>query len=152
MITIQEVIKHAETIANGEHDVVKPGQPFTFSEASTHGDAVWQGDFGIIIRDSGPPQDYEVRTVEDGQCLVPDESGTTGSRHCLESAAGVTAYYPKDWGPESLNGPYFKLEQGAKFTHPKHGDVAVPSCFQWVETVYQREWDEELKRERRAAD
>ncbi len=156
MITVNDVVEHAKTIANGEHEVVKPGMELEISEACSVGDAVWQGDLGIGITNGGPPEGYhQIKPSElDNLCLVPKMEGqdSIGSKHCLESTKGVEIWIPENWTAESLDGPYLKLENGVKIVHPKHGDVAVPSCFNEVQIFYQREWDEELKRERRARD
>jgi len=149
MITVKEVVDHAKTIANGEHDVVKPGMPMSFSEANDVGEAIWQGDLGIGLTSGGPPKGY--KKVKPSKFLVPNAE-SIGSMHCLESLEGVEMWVPQVWDETSLEGPYLKLANGAKVTHPKHGDVTIPSCFSEVQTFYQREWDAEQARERRAAD
>jgi hypothetical protein len=134
-----------------------------FSEASTDGDMIWQGDLGIGITSGGVPEGYVKVDKITNLCLVPGQDQTIGSKHCLESAAGVEMWVPttpsagfrKDeevWNEESLDGPYLRISNGIKITHPVHGDVSVPSCFKEVQIVYQREWDAEQARERRAAD
>lgn len=152
MLTVENVVEHAKTIADGRHDIVKPGMPQSFSEASTEGDMIWQGDLGIGITSGGPPKGYKkVDNIKD-LCLVPGENQTIGSMHYLESAKGVEMWVPEVWDETSLDGPYLRNGEGITVTHPKHGNVSVPSCFNEVQIVYQREYDLELKRERRASD
>jgi hypothetical protein len=161
--TIEDVVAHANSIADGSHDTVRPGMDMAFSEASTDGDMIWQGDLGIGITSGGVPEGYVKVDKITNLCLVPGQDQTIGSKHCLESAAGVEMWVPttpsagfrKDeevWNEESLDGPYLRISNGIKITHPVHGDVSVPSCFKEVQIVYQREWDAEQARERRAAD
>ena len=152
MLTIKDVVDHAQTIANGDHDVVKPGMPQSFSVASTDGDMIWQGDLGIGITSGGIPEGYRRVKMPDNLCLVPGKDNTIGSRHCLASSEGIEMYVPEVWDETVLDGPYLKITNGATIDHPKHGNVTVPDCFQEVQIIYQREMDEEAKRERRARD
>lgn len=151
MIGIKEVVAHAEAIANGQHETVKPGMPQAFSEASVEGDVIWQGDLGIAIVDDAIPEDYVKVKIKD-LCLVPSSDNSIGSRHCLGSKEGVEMWTPEQWDSESMFGPYLRLSNGADVTHPVHGDVHIPSSFKCIQILYQREYDEELKRERRAKD
>ena len=150
--TIEDVVAHAKSIADGSHDTVRPGMDMAFSEASTDGDMIWQGDLGIGITSGGVPEGYVKVDKITNLCLVPGQDQTIGSKHCLESAAGVEMWVPEVWDEESLDGPYLRISNGVNITHPVHGDVSVPSCFKEVQIVYQREWDAEQARERRAAD
>jgi hypothetical protein len=155
--TIEDVVAHAESIADGSHDTVRPGMDMSFSEASAEGDMIWQGDLGIGITSGGVPEGYVKVDKMDvlyltNLCLVPGQDETIGSKHCLESDKGVEVWIPSVWNEESLEGPYLRISNGIKITHPVHGDVSVPDCFEEVQIVYQREWDAELARERRAAD
>jgi hypothetical protein len=151
-LTIKDVVDHAKTIANGDHDVVKPGMPQTFSDAATDGDMIWQGDLGIGITSGGIPDGYKRIEMPENLCLVPGTDDTIGSRHCLATSEGVEVYVPEVWDETVLDGPYLRVANGATVTHPKHGDVTIPSCFNEVQIIYQREMDEETKRERRAKD
>lgn len=153
MVTIEKITNYANKIKNGEHESIRPGQAYEFSEACTEGDMVWQGDLGIGITSSKPPKGY-VKSKQVHLNLIPNSNAnsTVGSRHCLASAEGVTMWLPKEWNEESLDGPFLQLKNGAKITHPIHGDVTVPACFKNVQIVYQREWDQEQARERRAKD
>jgi hypothetical protein len=82
--------------------------------------------------------------------LVPE--GGEGSRHILRHADGVELFRPSDWGSEdSLVGPIIRLGKENVIDHPRHGNVTIPAGFS-VSCTYQREYDEEQKRERRARD
>lgn len=129
---------------------VAPGQPARFTEACQAGDAIWQGDLCIALADRIPDGYVKVEHPEESDLqLVP--GNTVGARHCLDSLDGVELYRPQDWGSESLNGPAFVLTEERTVLHQKHGDVTIPAGFTVV-TGYQREWDAEQKRERRAKD
>lgn len=130
---------------------VHPGQDAEFTEACVPGDAIWQGDLCLKIMETVPGGMIllENPSEEDRQ-LVPE--GGEGSRHKLASLEGVELYRPADWpNEESLVGPCFKLSKANTVTHPRHGDVKIPSGFT-VGCFYQREFDAEQKRERRARD
>lgn len=129
---------------------VCPGEAFTLSDAADVGDGVWQGDLGIEIVAAVPDEYVQVKNpmAADKQ-LVP--GNTQGSRHCLDSLRGVTIYRPAKWDAESLQGPCLVLAQARTITHPTHGDVIIPAG-RTVLCRYQREFDAEQKRERRARD
>lgn len=136
---------------NAAHvESVQPGQPVRFTEASTAGDAFWQGDLCIGIVDKIPEDYIRVTSPQemDAQLVL---GNTVGARHCLDSLQGVELYRPKEWGGESLRGPAFILHEARTVMHPKHGDVTIPAGF-IVLTGYQREYDAEQRRERRARD
>jgi hypothetical protein len=152
MLTVKNAIEYAKKIHDGSHETLRPGMPFTFSEASVDGDMVWQGDLGIGIVSGRPPSGYKKVEKIKSLYLVPTKDQTIGSKHCLASAEGVEMWVPNVWDETVLQGPYLKLKNGATITHPVHGDVIVPSCFKTIQIVYQREWDEEQARERRAKD
>jgi len=151
MLTVKSAVEYANKIAKGQHETLRPGMPYVFSEAASDGDMVWQGDLGIGIVSGGPPKGY-VRAEKVSQCLVPGKDHTIGARHCLSSCDGVEMWLPETWSETTLEGPYLRLSNGAKITHPVHGDVTVPSRFNEIQIVYQREWDQELARERKAKD
>lgn len=134
---------HMETVA--------PGQPAQFTEACVAGDTIWQGDLGITMVDA-VPKGYQTKCpVEnhDTKQLVP--GNTTGARHCFNTMEGVELHYPEDWGKEEcLDGPTAVVSGGQVIEHPKHGNVTlVKGVFKFS---YQREFDAEQKRERRARD
>jgi len=141
--SVKDAVAHAQKIANGQNEQVRPGQPFTFSEGCSEGDMVWQGDLGVGICKEGPPQGY-VKLDNPVTQLVPGDNSTQGSRHCLASTEGVTMWVPETWNEEALDGPYLELQNGATITHPIHGDVTIPASFKNVQVVYQKEWDKSV--------
>lgn len=150
---MDQVSKHAGRISRGEHETVKPGMPFRFSEACQSGDAVWQGDLCLTLVYAVP--DGYVKAKNPSKQLVP---GTTqGSRHCLDSLSGVTVYLPRDWGQSEtdLRGPCIVLTTERTVEHPTHGAVTIPASARHPVTVlceYQRVWDAEQRAARRAQD
>lgn len=136
--------RHMETVA--------PGQPAAFTEACTPGDTIWQGDLSIEMIDevpSGYTEEPPAKLEQPKNQLVP--GNTVGSRHALNTLNGVKLYYPPTFGqPESLLGPVAVVSGGQVVEHPKHGNVTlVKGCYRFG---YQREFDAEQKRERRARD
>lgn len=150
MSVITKIQERARQITSGNDPNVKPGQPERFTEAAACNDTIRQGDLYVTII-AEIPADY-VKVVKpqaiDRQ-LVP--GNTQGAKHCLDSLAGVTLYRPKDWNDESLRGPAFALTKERTVLHPTHGAVTIPKGFV-VLCRYQREFDKELQRERRAID
>ena len=152
---LSRIEKRVEEIRGGTH-VVQPGSPLAFSEASTPGDCIAQGDLYICVIDEKEiPKDYEEikYTVRDLQ-LVPDN--TEGARHCLENFDGVRVFRPKKWDGEDLRGPILLTTQEKKIIHRNnvnggHGSVSLPAGF-CFETRYQPNWNAEEKKERRARD
>lgn len=150
MSVIQQIEKHAEAIRNGEHDRIGPGVPVAMSNALVAGEGVAQGDLNIIVAD-GVPSGY-VRVKRPGQQdkqLVP--GNTVGAKHCLDSLDGVALYRPEQWTEESLVGPCLVLTKERTILHPTHGAVTIPAGMT-VTCYYQREYDAEQARERRARD
>lgn len=147
---IDRVQKHARNISNGEHETVKPGQPFHVTEAASVGDGVWQGDLGLEIVANVPDEYVRIKkpAASDKQ-LVP--GNTQGAKHCLDSLRGVTIFRPTDWSEESIAGPCLVLTQDRTILHPTHGAVTIPAGFT-VLCRYQREWDKEQAKELRARD
>lgn len=145
---IDKITRKANRIASGK-DKIEPGQPVRISEAASASDFARQGDLYLIVADA-VPSDYTKAAKPQAQ-LVP---GTTqGARHCLDSLDGVTLYLPKDWSDayEGLDGPCFVVAKERTVVHPTHGHVTIPAGFT-IQCRYQREWDQEQKRERRNAD
>ena len=145
---IDRIESHAKRIAAGEHERVRPGQPERMSEAASVGDCVVQGDLYLEVVD-GPPEGY-VKAESPSTQLVP---GTTqGAKHCLDSTDGVEMWMPKGWGKEEmLTGPCLRLSEERTVTHPVHGNVTI-AAGHTILCSYQREYDAELRRERRNAD
>ena len=151
MTEIDKVMKHAKRIASGKDTAVKPGQPARFTEACQAGDGIWQGDLCLVVGNGSVPRGYvrvDNPTDSDRQ-LVP--GNTQGAKHCLDSLVGVELYRPKDWSEESLEGPYLRLSQDRTVLHPTHGAVTIPAAMD-IACHYQREWNREQAKERRARD
>lgn len=149
---IKEITDYATNIANGSEEV-KAGTPTRFTEASTKGDRIWQGDLGLTILESVPKGYVKVSAGEfiKKNNLQLVHGTNVGSMHCIDSLSGVEIYIPNNWNSEDLAGPFLILSKERTITHPKHGDVTIPSGFS-VGCNYQREYDVEQKRERRARD
>lgn len=147
---IEVIQKHAEVIKNGEHDKIGPGIPVTMSAALVTGEGVAQGDLMLIVADAVPDGYVQVKkTTTDDRQLVP---GTTvGAKHCLDSMTGVKLYRPPVWTEESLDGPCIVTTKERTVLHPTHGAVVIPAGMTVV-CHYQREFDMEQARERRARD
>lgn len=154
-VTFATVERHAQRIRENSPvnnpDVVGPGQPLYLNSAAAIGDGVWQGDLGIEIV-AGLPDGYVTAPVR--LQLVP--GNTTGSRHCLLDPSTVTEFaLPQGWSDnqdyDGLRGPYFQCVKDTTIPHPIHGPaiIAAGHC---IALRYQRNLDEETKRERRAAD
>lgn len=150
MSVIQELERHAALIRDGKHDRIGPGVPVQMSPALEPGEGVAQGDLYLIV-ESRVPEDYvEVLQPQDSdRQLVPGQ--TVGAKHCLDSLEGVKMYRPNLWSSESLEGPHLVLSQDRVVLHPTHGAVTIPAGMS-VTCYYQREYDAEQKRERRALD
>lgn len=148
---IEKIQRHAKRIATGQDPKVQPGQPARFTEACVDGDAIWQGDLGLVIAGSKAPKGYVCvsQPTDLDRQLVP--GNTQGAKHCLDSLDGVTLYRPVGWNEESLDGPYLQLAEERTVLHPTHGSVTIPAGFS-VQCHYQREWDREQAKERRARD
>jgi hypothetical protein len=148
-VVIDRITTYAAEVARGEHSV-KPGDPIHITPAAQAGDVVWQGDLGLIVSDRIPSGYLKIEKLEEKhKQLVP--GNTEGAKHCLSSIDGVSLHYPPNWGPASINGPAFVSTKDLSVVHPVHGDVTVPAGTV-IECLYQREWDAEQARERRAAD
>ena len=147
---IDEIQNHAKSIAAGEIEKVKPGMKAAFTTACVPGDAIRQGDLYLTIVDKIPQGYVEIKkpTAADKQ-LVP--GNTEGSKHCLDSLSGVKIYRPAKWDEESLDGPCLVLTKERSVLHGTHGPVVMPAGFM-VHCTYQREWDKELAKQRRARD
>ena len=147
---INKINRRAARIKSG-NGRVKPGQSHSFPDAASVGDFGWQGDLKITLVDEIPNglDRVESPTAGDRQ-LVP--GNTQGAKHCLDSLDGVQLFRLSEWGPgyEGLVGPAVKLNAERTVQHPTHGDVILPAGT--YSFTYQREFDAEQKRERRARD
>lgn len=147
MEIIEEMQQFVQKIVNNEHETVRPGQPVRFTEACTSGDRIWQGDLALTIVNK-IPSNYRLQKNPSNQLVV---GNTEGAKHCLDSLDGVKLYLPKNWNEESLQGPTLVLSKERTILHPTHGHVTIPAGF-IVHCTYQREYDKEQERERRARD
>jgi hypothetical protein len=147
MEAIQKIVDHAQKIKNCEIKTVMPGKALEFSPACTVNDRIWQGDLAITIANK-VPEGYELVKNPSVQLV---KGNNIGAKHCLDSLDGVEMHVPKNWTEESLVGPYLKINQDRNIVHPVHGNVKVLSGTE-VHCTYQREFDSELKAERRARD
>lgn len=147
---IEQIEKHAECIRNGEHDKIGPGVPLRLSSALLVGEGVAQGDLMLIVDDGAPVGYVRISKPKaiDKQ-LVP--GNTVGAKHCLDSLAGVKLYRPANWSEESMDGPCIVTTKERTVLHPTHGAVTIPAGMTVV-CHYQREFDAEQRRERRARD
>lgn len=158
---IDRLLRHADIVKAGQGKV-QPGQPMTVSEAADVGEGVWQGDLGIgiiAILEKGQkfkvPEGFKRQTVDENcsaevlSRLTPDF--TQGGAHCLLSLDGVEVYRPAEWPAVKQNGPILVLSKPCTIGHPIHGDVTIPAN-RVIQICYQREWDAELKQERRNRD
>lgn len=108
-----------------------------FPEAACDGDGVRQGDVYIWKRDKLP------KNVKATKCVLQLAPGTTkGSRHCLDSAEGVSMFAVDN--ADALQGPWIKLDCERTVTHPEHGDWILPAGV--YEISYQRAYADELRR------
>lgn len=144
---IDRIEAHARRIAAGEHETVRPGQPFRLNEAASVGDGVWQGDLGLEVVES-PPVGHVKAKMPLTQ-LVPGE--TRGARHCLDSVDGVEMWLPGEWPRVTQLGPCFRLSRERTVEHPIHGDVTI-AAGHTILCSYQRDYDFVAKQERRNAD
>lgn len=114
-------------------------------ETMSEGDSFRQGDLYITFIGAVPRG--AVRMKEVRLQLAPGE--TQGSRHVLDSAAGVQMFEPV--GAEGgratvLDGPVFLLTQRRTVTHPEHGHVSLPEgCYR---VDFQRAFADELRAQR----
>lgn len=148
--SLGRVQARSEAILGGTAKV-SPGQPLAFTGAENDGDTLPQGDLYLVWREwDAAPEGYALREGGSVQ-LVPDN--TVGAKHCLDSLDGVAVFDPPGYGPgyESLAGPVLVTEKEARISHPTHGPVTIPAG-SVVECRYQANYDEQLKRERRALD
>lgn len=147
-LVLEKMQNHINKLKDGKHENIKMGEPVRFTEACTLGDRIWQGDLALTIRASVPSEGYSLATQPSTQLVI---GNTEGSKHCLDSLDGVKMYVPNEWNEFSLKGPILVLYQERTVLHPVHGNVTIPAGF-IVECTYQREWDREKERERRAMD
>ncbi len=128
---------------------IGPGNAFRINEAAGIGDGVWQGDLGIEVVEAIP--EHYVASKPKKQ-LVPGD--TRGARHCIKNVTTIKQFsLPPDWGDDyiGLEGPAFVCVKETTIPHPIHADVHIAPGHT-IRLRYQRNLDEETKRERRAID
>ncbi len=135
-MTATNVLKEVQSTA----EKIRNDATQHFPEAASVGDCVRQGDIYITLIQSVPDDAKPIKCA--GQ-LAP--GNTKGSRHCLDSSAGVKMYELAHARP--LDGPVLELSQVRTVTHPEHGDWVLPCGVYQIE--YQRDLADE---ERRVAD
>lgn len=130
---------HALAAVKDSAEKIKNDAPQRFPEAASPGDTWRQGDVYIERLESVPAQCQPVKQP-DAQ-LAPGTS--QGSRHTLDSLAGVTLYQrPR---PTVLDGPILEVAVERTITHPEHGDVVLPPGVYAI--AYQRAYAAELRRQ-----
>lgn len=153
MNSIAQIQKHAEKIKSGDHDKCGPGHPIAMSNALQVNEGVSQGDVMFIVVDK-IPEHYINVTDEEGACHLA-VGDTIGASHHLDDNKGVTIWRDPNWNTESLDGPILvtEIEKHAKHYDgkTKHGTVIIPPNMM-VGIFYDREFDMEIRKERRAAD
>lgn len=146
---VDRIIAQCEDTYQGDRKM-QPGEPHYMTGAESVGDTVCQGDFWIVVAEKVPETGFVLSSG--GNQLV--HGNTEGAKHCLNTTDNglVDVYVPEIWDDDSLTGPYLVVKSdGVVVEHPKHGDVHL--CKDTVyRCVYQREYDKEQKRERRARD
>ena len=148
---VDRIIAQCDDNYQGDRKM-QPGEPHYMTGAESVGDTVCQGDFWIVVAEKVPETGFKMKPELKHHQLVPGE--TVGSKHCLNvvDTEKAEVYYPEVFDEDSLTGPYLVVKSaGVVVEHPKHGNVHL-----WKDTVYrcvyQREYDKEKKRERRARD
>jgi hypothetical protein len=144
---IEKIQEHLEVIKSGNGKVA-PGQPLEFSPACSENDAIWQGDLQIVI--SAKPETGMVKLEKKDVTVQLVPGNTQGAKHCLDTR-DVEMWVPKDWNEESLMGPWVKASKDVTIIHPTHGAVKVPAGMAF-QCYYQKEWNKEEAKERRARD
>lgn len=132
MLVIDKIRTHAESIVNSEPQSLANMEPL---------DEWRQGDVRIIRL----PDDFDMTHLKKLE-KVPTQlapGSTIGSRHCLASTDGVTAYELKE--SNALDGPVLRFDQPNSVTHPEHGH-----CVEMPAGLYafpgQRSYADELRR------
>lgn len=148
--TIDRITDTVSRIVDGTHESLRPGMPFRIPDAWGVNECGAQGDLIFVIADSVPDDYVKVeRPNEADKQLVP--GNTQGSRHCLDSLAGVELYRPVKWSEESLDGPVVRVNEDRVVTHPTHGPWTIPAG-RTIKFEYPRVWDAEERHQRRNAD
>lgn len=162
---------HIEKIRSKQHDDLLPGMPLYFNGSHTVNDCQVQGDVMVTVVAPVPekwkdgdtlkvlkkyiPKGYQ--KVDDSNPTVQGKmfqlvpGNTEGARHCIENRDGVEIFVPENWSEENLDGPLLACSKPTVITHPVHGPVHVAAGM-IVKIDYDRQWDLEQQKERRARD
>lgn len=109
-------------------------------ETMSVGDSWRQGDLYITRVESVPKGAKKMAAAR--LQLAPGD--TQGSRHILDSDAGLTMFDAPN--ATALDGPIFQTTERRTVTHPEHGDVSLPpGCYA---VTYQRAFADELRAQR----
>lgn len=132
--TIQSLSNYAESIRNTDaHDL----------SGMEIGDEWRQGDVSIKRRADDFIKSNAGSLISTPTRLQLAPGETQGSRHCLDSLAGVEAFVLADATP--LDGPILRFGEPRSILHPEHGDLMnLPPGVYGV--TYQRARSEELAR------
>lgn len=138
---------------------IKSDAPHRFSEAATPGDAHRQGDIYITLLDGVP----DGAVADDNPSRQLAEGNSIGSRHTLSTLDGVRMFRLPEPGirqiasldrirvHDTYEGPVLAVDRDeVTIEHPEHGDIVLPRGVYGV--TYQRVFDAEQQRERRAID
>jgi hypothetical protein len=139
MIAAQKALAQIQDRA----EKIRCNRPQRFPEAASPGDRFRQGDLYITLLDGVPDGAVKMDSVP----IQLAQGHTQGSRHCLDSVDGVSAWMPSR--PGMLDGPIIQLLRERVVTHPEHGHVILPPGVYRIS--YQRSLDAE-ERERRVLD
>lgn len=128
----QDVADHAESIRNDQSHDLSMMEP---------GDEWRQGDIAIRRLPDGWDKKHPVERIKSPSSQLAT-GNTQGSRHCLDSLAGVILYKLRDGTP--LDGPIIVTTEPRNITHPEHGDCEnlPPGCYA---ITFQRAFAEELR-------
>lgn len=155
-LALKDIVAHKDAIVAGNASI-HPGQPLS-TDGLSPDDIIPQGDLYIRVCADGekPPKDYVRVDRPGGDRLKLVPGPDAGSHHWLDSGDGVTMFVPPEWGTdlESLRGPWLLVAEPREIVHrgpSRHGSVSL-AAGQCVEIGYQRVWDAESRRERRARD
>jgi len=164
---LERLESHVAEIRSGRNPKLQPGQPVHLTEACSVNDAVVQGDIIVTVVRAQAEKWKDGATLKTVKKLIPKgyvqienitgpflqlvPGQTEGARHCLESGDGITMYRPAEWLEENLDGPLLFCSKPNKILHPVHGPVFI-SGGMVVKIDYDRQWDLEQAKERRARD
>lgn len=158
VLGIEKVKVHASNILAGKTKV-KPGNPAAFSEASTLGDVIAQGDVNITLTNKNIKGYTKHSLVGSEMKLVPGPDD--GAKHflVLQKGDSVEVYVPNNWNETSFIGPKIVVKSGnPQIVHRgsgKHGTVTLTkidnknTCYG---ITYQRVFSVVEKEARRARD